>query len=190
MKRMQLLVLCSVLVVVLLSILGLRSAFNQFVWDATHVEIENSGETLESISFEEAAILQAACTSTDQGTAQAQLLELEKKILEETGKDAQYYRFTGTFSLKGLEAQGTLTSLIVAVEDTQTYIYSACDPFVELLTENSRITWRDGYSYHAVSGDKRSVRLAAVGQLGIKLKSVGKYPLTSNMLYPIFQASF
>ncbi len=185
-------ILLCLLAVVLLGILGLRTFFKKLEQDMTNMEISNVGEITESISFEEAVILQAACASIDQGTAQAQLLELEKEILAETGKDTQYYRFVGTFSFTGLEnTQGQLTSLIVAADDSETCIYSACDPLVELLTESNRITWRDGHSYNAVSADKRSVRLAAVGYVGIELRNNGGYPeLLSNTLHPTFYASF
>lgn len=157
-------------------------------WDISNLELETTSQVLESISFEDAVHLEMQLSeSGDSRIAEENLRNLENDLFEETGKPIKFYQFIGTFSVKGSdEVQGTLTTLIVAVDDSVPYIIAVRDPLTAVLCEYEDVTWTHMSSYNAISSDKRSVRVAAVGYIAWSTGDRKNPEQLSNTLYPTY----
>ena len=134
--------------------------------------------------FETAIKLEAKVTASIDRYAEENLKGLEDEVLKETGKGIQYYQFTGTFSVEGIEdLQGKITTLIVVVDDTQPYIYDVRVPVTEVESKQN-LQWTQLDASASINAEKKSARVAAMGYVTIEAGSDSEKD--SNTLYPEF----
>lgn len=176
--------LLSLAFLVLLSACTTDSKSNE---DISALEIKNTSQVCEPIDFETAIKLEAKVTASIDRYAEENLKELADEVLKETGKGVQYYRFTGTFPVEGIEdLQGKLTTLIVVVDDTQPYIYDVRVPVTEVESKQN-LQWTQLDASASIDAEKRSARVAAMGYVTIEAGSDSEKD--SNTLYPEFVVS-
>lgn len=156
--------------------------------DISSLEIKNTSQVCEPIDLEAAIKLEAKVTASIDRYAEENLKELEDEVLKETGKGVQYYQFTGTFSVEGIEdLQGKLTTLIVVVDDdTRPYIYDVRVPVSEVEGEQD-LQWTQLDASASIDAEKKSARVAAMGYVTIEAGSDSEKD--SNTLYPEFMVS-
>lgn len=155
--------------------------------DISSLEIKNTSQVCEPIDLETAIKLEAKVTASIDRYAEENLKELEDEVLKETGKGIQYYQFTGTFSVEGIEdLQGNLTTLIVVVDDTQPYIYDVRVPVTEIDSKQN-LQWTQLDASASIDAEKTSARVAAMGYVTAAAGSDSEKD--SNTLYPEFMVS-
>ena len=152
--------------------------------DISSLEIKNTSQVCEPIDFETAIKLEAKVTASIDRYAEENLKGLEDEVLKETGKGIQYYQFTGTLSVEGIEdLQGKITTLIVVVDDTQPYIYDVRVPVTEVESKQN-LQWTQLDASASINAEKKSARVAAMGYVTIEAGSDSEKD--SNTLYPEF----
>lgn len=155
--------------------------------DISSLEIKNTSQACEPIDLETAIKLEAKVTASIDRYAEENLKELEDEVLKETGKGVQYYQFTGTFSVEGIEdLQGKITTLVVVVDDTQPYIYDVRVPVSEVEGEQN-LQWTQLDASASIGAEKTSARVAAMGYVTAAAGSDSEKD--SNTLYPEFMVS-
>lgn len=190
MKRKWIVVVCCFLCLVFMGQMASCSDTHRYSWDLTDLQIETTSEAWEFMDFEDALALESELSSSDPIIAENTLSDLEAEVLEATGKPVQYYQFTGTFSFEGEpDVQGTLTALVIAVEDSVPYIYDARDPLTTVSSKHGDVIWNQVSSYHEVDGDHHSVRLGASGFISIPTGDETITEQVSNTVYPAFTVS-
>lgn len=190
MKREWVVVVCCFLCLIFMCQMSSCSDIHRYSWDLTDLQIEETSEAWEIINFEDALTLESELSSSDQIIAESTLSDLEEEVLEATGKPVQYFHFTGIFSFEGEpDVQGTLTALVIVVEDSVPYIYDVRGPLTTVSCKHGDITWNQVNSYYEVEGDHRSVRLGASGFISIPTGDKIITEEVSNTVYPAFLVS-
>lgn len=156
--------------------------------DLSQVGIAAAGQSMEPISFEEAIELEAEVSDVSVRIAEDTLNRVRSEVETQTQGQAQYYRFEGTYDFENIpDLKGSMTTLVVAVQDAEPYLYYITEPATQIHSDAATdLTWEAMGSFVDIQFDQRS---AVLGASGFICQPTGEEVITeelSNTLYPEF----
>lgn len=172
---------CVLLGAMIISVLRFCGTKGDNTKDISDLQIGDLSQTCDSIDFEDAVELETTLSETIDKYAEESLRKIENEIHEQTGEDATYWKFIGTFPVNGIDGiYGKLTALIITAED---HIYEIRTPITEI-NEIQTMRWTQMDVSTFINEDGKSARLAAMGYITMITDSQSE--IDSNTLYPAF----